>query len=182
MKIAVLGPQNTGKTTFIKDFIEKYSNYTTPVKTYRDAVVENELEINQKTNTESQRIIRDFMLNQFKNNEEENVIFDRCLIDNYVYTYLQYKNGLIEKSFLDETYNLMIDSLKYIDMFFYIPTSANVELVQDHVRDIDKVFIDKTNRAFLQILFDLCSSKQIKVVAAVAGSREERLELVKNII
>jgi signal recognition particle receptor subunit beta len=43
MKIAVIGPQNTGKSTFVKDFLLEFPAYKTTQKTYRDIVTENNL-------------------------------------------------------------------------------------------------------------------------------------------
>ena len=60
MRIAVIGPQNTGKSTFIKDFLNEFSHYTTPEETYRTVIEDKDLAVNQKTSLESQKEIRDF--------------------------------------------------------------------------------------------------------------------------
>lgn len=181
MRIAVIGPQNTGKTTFLKDFLKEWNHYKTPQKTYRDVVEEKGLKINQLTNVESQKAIRDFLYSQIKQNKEHNIIFDRCLIDNFVYTYLAYEQGEIPKKFVEESEEMMKDSLKYIDMYLFIPTSVSVQLVNDVLRDIDTAYIDAVNNCFLKMLFDLSKKNHISI-KVISGSREERIRQVKNII
>ena len=181
MKIAVIGPQNTGKSTFIKDFLVNFDNYISPKDTYRNLVEEKELTINQETTLESQKAIRDFLFMQVKTNTSNNIIFDRCVIDNYIYTYVQYEAGLIPKSFVEESYTIMLDSLKYIDMYIFIPASLSVVLVDDKLRDTDRKFIDIVNQHFLRVLFELAKDKKINV-KIVSGSREDRIAQIKKII
>ena len=181
MRIAVIGPQNTGKSTFIKDFLKEFSHYKVQNKTYRDVVKEKGLSINQLTGLDSQKAIRDFMFSQIKENKEHNFIFDRCLIDNYVYTYVKYEQGEISKKFVEETEKLLIDSLKYIDIYFFIPTSASVALVNDGTRDVDTLYIDAVNNAFLSILFELSKKHNINV-KVISGTREHRIKQVKKIV
>jgi GTPase SAR1 family protein len=43
MKIAISGTANSGKTTLLKDFLNTWPNYVTPIKTYRDLLKERNL-------------------------------------------------------------------------------------------------------------------------------------------
>lgn len=181
MRIAVLGPQNTGKSTFVQDFLTEFPHYEGQDITYRDVIEENKLEINQVTTIESQKAIRDFMFGQVRDNTKYNIIFDRCLIDNYVYTYIQYEAGVIPKWFVDETESMMKDSLQGIDMYLFIPTAVSVALVDDGTRDITASFIDTTNYNFLRVLFDL-SRKYHITIKVISGSRKERIEQVKRLV
>jgi nicotinamide riboside kinase len=178
MRIAVVGPQNTGKSTFIKDFILEFKNYITPEDTYRDVVTENNLEINQKTTEFSQKKILDFLYNQITENIAEKIIFDRCVIDNYIYS-LAANN--LEKSFLEITKRKMLDHLKFLDMIIFIPTSVSVNLVDDSLRDTDRLFIDKINKLFLETLFYISNFSNIPI-KVITGSREERILQIKNIL
>lgn len=181
MKIAVIGPQNTGKTTFVEDFLKEFNHYKKVEKTYRDIVRENELEINQKTSEKSQRAIMDFMWDTISQNEEKNIVFDRCIVDNYVYTLVAHKRCAIPKDFLIQAHTKMLDHIKYLDCIFFIPTSAGVKLVQDEQRDIDTDFIDDTNQAFLETLFKLKERFHIPIFV-ITGNREKRIERVKEIL
>ena len=181
MRIAVIGPQNTGKSTFIQDFLKEFPHYVASDKTYRDVVIEGGLEINQQTTTESQKAIRDFMFGQLRHNTDYNVIFDRCLIDNFVYTCLQYEQGTIPKWFVDESEAMMRDTLQSVDLYLFIPTAVSVPLVNDELRDIDTSFIDATNTQFLKLLFELIRSNNI-TVKVISGTRKERIDQVKKLI
>ncbi len=181
MRIAVIGPQNTGKSTFVADFMKEFSHYKTPEKTYRDVIEEGHLDVNQLTGLESQKEIRNFMFNQMRNNNEYNVIFDRCMIDNYIYTYVQYEKGQIEKWFVDETEAMMLDTLTEADVYLFIPTAVSVPLVADNTRDIDTGYIDIVNHHFLRVILEL-SRKYHITVKVISGTRKERIDQVKRII
>ena len=64
MKIAVVGTQCIGKSTYIKDFLKKWSMYSTPEKTYRDIVKEKNIPLNKLGDEHSQKIILDFLIEQ----------------------------------------------------------------------------------------------------------------------
>lgn len=181
MRIAVIGPQNTGKSTFIQDFLKEFPHYKSPERSYRDVIEENNLEINQSSTMESQKTIRDFMFGELLHNTEYNTVFDRCMIDNYVYTYALYQQGMIPKWFVDETQAMMKDLLKTVDMYLFIPTAVSVPLVEDGTRDITASYIDTVNNLFLQTLFELIRSHQI-TVKVIYGAREERIQHIKKLI
>ena len=64
MRIAISGTACQGKSTLVKDFLDQWSSYTTPKKTYRDIIAENNLEHSSKTNKETQRKILDFQIEE----------------------------------------------------------------------------------------------------------------------
>lgn len=181
MRIAVIGPQNTGKSTFIADFRTVFPHYKVPERTYRDVIEEKGLAINQVTTAESQRMIRDFMYREMSQNVEPNSIFDRCLIDNYVYSSVQYERGTIEKSFIEETKRMMHEQLSMVDLYLFIPTAVSIPLVEDGVRDTTASYIDAVNDMFLRTLFELVRTHHI-TVKVISGTREERIDQVKRLI
>ncbi len=181
MRIAVIGPQNTGKSTFIQDFLREFPHYKTPTETYRDVIESKKLPVNQKTSLESQKEIRDFIFGQMRHNKEYNIIFDRSMIDNYVYTYAQYEKGTIPKWFVEETEAMMNDTLQAVDMYLFIPTAISVPLVDDCTRDIAASYIDTINHIFLKTIFDISRTHHI-TFKVVSGTREERIHQVQRLI
>lgn len=179
MRVAVIGPQNTGKSTFINDFVTAHPSYTAPTRTYRDVVTERGLEINQLTGRESQKLIRDFLLDQVKTNTLDDVIFDRTVIDNYVYTKIAENKGGIDAAFVQETWDVSIEALQYLDMLFFIPTAASITLIDDELRDTDVAFIDAVNREFIDSLLKIRTLSPIEI-CVLSGSREERVREAKH--
>jgi nicotinamide riboside kinase len=176
MRIAVIGPQNTGKSTFIKDFLKAFPHYITPTETYRDAIKKHKLKINQLSGENSQRIIRDHMQKIFKENiKNKKVIFDRTMIDNYVYTKIQKDSEMISEEFARETYMMMLKELKKFDLYLFIPTQLGVLLKDDKLRDTDKSYIDKVNKEFMDVLFVLIKDYSINV-RVLSGDRKERIK------
>jgi nicotinamide riboside kinase len=179
MRIAVIGPQNTGKSTFIKDFLLAFPTYVTPTETYRDIVREKGLTINRETTEESQRAIRDFLFTQTREFPGTDVIFDRCVIDNYVYTKAQHEKGLLRHEFVVETEQVMRDSLSGIEVIFLIPTAAGVAFVDDELRDTDRGFADHANTLFIDTLLRLRSDIPHRIIT-VSGPREMRIERARR--
>lgn len=178
MRIAIIGPQNTGKSTFLQDLLVEFPHYATPKDTYRDVIKRSNLQINQKTTAESQAAIRDFLNEQISNNKEKDILFDRCVIDNYIYTKAGNK---IFGEFLKETEEIMYTSLKYLDMLFFIPTAVSVKLEYDGVRDIDVAYLDKINRLFIETLFEIVKKTNIPI-CLVSGTRKERVNQVRGFL
>ena len=64
MRIAFSGTGNSGKTTLLKSFLYSWNNYTTPEKTYREILEEQNLPHSSKLTTETQTSILNFMVDQ----------------------------------------------------------------------------------------------------------------------
>ncbi len=179
MRIAVIGPQNTGKSTFVKDFLDNFTHYTTPDKSYREHVTSIGLPINQGTNEESQEAILNFLFDQTIKYEGKNVIFDRCVVDNYAYTHAAYLHERVSKAFVLHTKRRMYEQLAHLDALFFIPTTAGVKLVEDTFRDVDIDFVDLINRMFMETLFDISHRSHIPIFV-ITGNRQDRIEQVKR--
>lgn len=180
MKVAVIGPQNTGKSTFVTDFIGAFPQFSTPTESYRDVIKKNNLSINQLTGTASQTLIRDFIYQQVES-APDNTVFDRCLIDNYIYTWYAYTQGNVEETFLKETERMMRESVAHIDLFLFIPTALSIPIVEDSLRDTNAAYIDSVNRMFIQTLFSLLDISNMRV-QSIGGSREERIQQAQAVL
>ena len=179
MKIAVIGPQNTGKTTFIQDFLKAFKHYKTTKQTYRDVIEKNKLKANRQSSEKTQQMIMDFLYKEITTTKNENIIFDRCLIDNYVYSYCAHQAGKISKEFIHKTKRRMYDHLAHLDALFFMPTAAGIKLDSDGIRDTDKNYIDLVNKVFMEILFEISNRTNIPIFV-ITGTREERIKQVKE--
>jgi predicted ATPase len=149
MRISISGCANVGKTTLVKNFLNRWSNYTTPKKTYRDVIKELNLPHSSNTTDITQLAILNWMTEEMeKYNEGSYVIYDRCPLDNMVYTLLANEKDLIT----DETAALTIEitkkSIKNLDIIFLLRYDPDIRIVSDGMRDTDPDFIMETDAMF----------------------------------
>jgi predicted ATPase len=193
MKIGVTGCQNSGKTTFIKDFLKAWPNYTTPKKTYRDLVKKKNLKVNKQGTKDAQMAILNYHIDDVqKFGKEDNVIFDRCVIDPLAYSLWLHEKGLGDVS--DEDIHLMLklvkESLKLYDIIFWIPLTkaAPIPMAADdnNLRDLDETYRDEVNNIFNAINKDYVKRtgtifplEDCPALIEIFGSPEERITMAK---
>ena len=99
MKISVSGCQCIGKSTFINDFLNEWRMYKKSSHSYRQIIKEKNLTINKEGTEEAQKIILNALVDEITENKDgKNVIFDRCVLDNLVYTlWLNSKNKVSDE-------------------------------------------------------------------------------------
>ena len=154
MRISISGCANSGKSTLVEAFKKRWPNYKFPNKTYRDVLVENGLEHSSKTNEETQLHILNWMMEeQLKYPKDSHVIYDRCPLDNLVYTLQGNQNGLISDEVAAATISFVKESMKQLDIIFWIEYDPRIKIVNDGMRDADKAFIVQTDSIFKD-LFD----------------------------
>lgn len=189
MKIAVVGSQCTGKTTYINDFLKKWSMYTTPKDTYRDLIKKKKLPHSKNGTEESQTEILNCLVDQaIENSKSENVIFDRCVLDVLAYSTWLCLNGKLSEKTLDQQRIIIRETLKLYDIIFFIPLTkvAEVKIEQNNVRDVDavyreeidnifKVFEDSYNRGDGRIF----PKEDTPAVIEIFGNPEERIKLTE---
>lgn len=192
MKIALVGSQCVGKTTFIEDIIEACPQFSRETYTYRDAIKEAGVEnkINRKTCAESQRIIFNALAECVKR-AEPFTILDRSVMDAVAYT--TYPVLRASKTYTDITQKMLdnmtrtaIEVMNEYDLIVYIPVDENIAIEADTFRDVDpqyrldmaKIFEDLLLLDIEDPLFDKYGYK----VATISGTREERVSLFKELI
>jgi len=192
MRIAISGTACQGKTTLIRDFLDQWPSYTTPEKTYRDIIKENNLDHSSKTNKKTQKNILDFMIKeQKKYRNSDNVIFDRCPLDNLIYSMWATEQSEldIDNKFVKKCIPLVRESFRNLDIIFFTPITkvAPVQLEEDDLRDSDPKIteeIDCIFKAMHREYMDNDASvffvKDDKPgIIEVFGNRRERIEVIK---
>lgn len=174
MKIGCIGTQNTGKTTFIKDLIATYPQFTTPNKTYRDVIRKYGLKINQNATIAHQWIIFCNVLETVNKRYSKSVVFDRTPFDAYIYTL--YIAG--KPDGLEEMRELAVQSLEKLDMIFMFPLAGNehIPLKDDGLRDIDENYRETINTLFLsELAFAATMSDKLPPIHNVTGLQHDRI-------
>jgi hypothetical protein len=151
MRIAFSGTANTGKTTLVRDFLTVWPMYSTPQKTYRDLIIENKISHSKHVSKDGQRAILDFMVEQMKGKTlEDCIVYDRCPLDNIVYSmWANEKSGLtIDDAFISECIKKVRESIKDLDIIFWLPYNENIPIAHDSMRETDAEYINEINNIF----------------------------------
>lgn len=151
MRIAISGPANTGKTTLLKSFLHTWDGYETPEKTYRNILKDEDLEHSKKTTADTQWKILNSMVDSIQSYDKDSkVIFDRCPLDNIVYTLWAHENGVdgFDKEFVDKCINIAKESFKSLDIIFLLTYDPAIILEDNGERVIDKTYIYETDNIF----------------------------------
>lgn len=195
--VGVIGTQNTGKSTFIKDILEKFKGTAMEFQTvgcdYRKKIEERGLKINREGNLESQKIIFDTLVEQLDiidKMPDGCYLTDRSPIDAYVYTrYLKAHNpGLgITEDDLQNMFNKLCCEIGRYDkiVFLDLDKCGNVVVVDDKFRDTNLEYRQEIDRLFKDTLLKLVLGGILptsKVSDSVYGTRDERLSKFIEVI
>lgn len=191
MRIAVVGTQCIGKTTLITDFLKEWPMYTRSGYTYREAVKKSNLPLNQKATKESQRMILKCLLQDVAAARKgDHVIFDRTPLDNAVYSLwsLGTNSSNIDVDFMKETAELVKESMRNIDIIFFLPITkvAPVAVEEKEQRDTDLVYRAEIDNIF-KALAAQASKGECKFfvhedappIIEIFGSPLERIQMIK---
>lgn len=156
-KIAIIGSQCQGKSTLIKDMMVKWPQLSTPEKSYRDIITERGLKINKDGDEPSQLAILDVLSDQVMNNYgKKKIVFDRCPIDNLVYSiWLNEKHpDRMSDAGVKKTIAITKECMKFLDAIFFIPITSihKVPITPDALRDIDPEYIEEIDNIFKSII------------------------------
>lgn len=152
MRISISGTQNSGKSTLLQAFLQKWPMYGTPVKTYRDVIKEHNLEHSSNTNEETQLLILDWMMKtQEKMPKDSHIIYDRCTWDNLAYTLVANSYDQISDEVTAATISLVRESMKNIDIIFWLPFDEDIKVVDDGLRDTNNIHIKEVDKVFEQL-------------------------------
>jgi len=194
MRIAISGTACQGKSTLISDFLKEWPLYKGESQTYREILKEKNYPHSKQANKEGQWAILNHMLDEIqKYGKKDKVIFDRCPLDNIIYSLWSFEKQTtdIDKSFMDKCIPLIRESLKFLDIVFFIPITkaAPVEIVDDSMREIDQEYITEIDNIFKTILHShhikpgstpFLPSFDCPAIIEVFGSPQERVHIIKQ--
>ena len=156
MRIAISGTGNQGKSTLINDFLQEWPNFKTESSTYRAKLVAEKLPHSKDATKDTQWKILNHMIDEMQTlGSEDNIIMDRCPIDNLIYSLWCFEKGVgdIDKEFIDKCIPLVCESMRNLDIIFFIPITkaAPVAIEEDGVRETDEVYIKEVDNIFKMI-------------------------------
>lgn len=194
MRIAISGTGNSGKTTIVKSFLHTWTNYSTPDKTYREVIKEENLSHSSKTSIDTQNKILDFMVKQVEEYDKESkVVFDRCPLDNIAYTlWCNEKNKEdFTKDFVTKQIGLMKESMRHLDIIFLCRFDPTQQIVDDGFRETDKDFIIEVDNIFNSLLSQYTQNPEADIffpkgdspaVIELPHKAQERIDLISEYV
>ena len=189
MRLAISGTAAQGKTTLLNSFIDHWDMYKTPDKNYRSLLPEGEHSMN--TTKETQWNILNHMIDQMEAyTAKDYVIFDRCPLDNLVYTMWAYHKGVgdIDELFVEKCIPIVRESMKLLDIIFIIPITnvAQSDIEDDGVRETDVEYITEIDN-FFKAMYSNWSSEDGRffpkedraALVEIFGTTEERIKMLE---
>tara|TARA_Y100000310_G_C20531132_1_gene738504 strand:+ start:52 stop:807 length:756 start_codon:yes stop_codon:yes gene_type:complete len=195
MRICVSGTGSQGKSTFISDFLEEWSKYSTPKDTYRKFIKDKH---SKKADKSTQWKILNSIIDELqKHDKDDHIIYDRGPLDNLVYTLwcFQKNKGKIDEKFVDKCIPLVRESFKLIDIIFYVPITraATVEYDKDRfLEDKKKGICDEEYRIEVDNIFKALKHdwdvnhhskffdpRDKPAIIEIFGNPKERIEMCK---
>ncbi len=194
MRIAFSGTGNSGKTTLVKSFVHTCKNYTTPEKTYRGVLEEENLPHSSKTTTKTQEKILNFMIEQVQEaDKDSNIIFDRCPLDNIAYSMWcnEKKVKGFTNSYVAKQIELMRESMRFLDIIFLCRFDESQVVEDDGFRDTDKEFIKEVDNIFQSLYLQYTQNPEADVffpkgdspcIIELPNKGQERIDLIAEYV
>lgn len=189
MKIAVIGTANTGKTTYIQDFLKKWPMYNLVDSEYRKLLKEKNLPHSKDGNEESQTAILNCLVDEIvKYSKEDFVIFDRCVLDVLAYSTWLHLNDKLSEKCLDQQRILIRETLKLYDVLFFVPLTkvSPIKIEDNGTRETDPIYreeVDTIFKAFQESYHRgdgrVFPSDDCPAIIEIFGSPEERIKMTE---
>lgn len=196
MRIAICGTQNNGKTTLVEVFKQLWPMYTIPSKSYRDLIKEKKLSLNENGSLDSQKIIRDFLLDQaMENAGKQKTLHDRCTLDNLAYTIWLSEHNKLEGTneeigdFIATSIIMTKESMKFYDIIFWLPLNTNIKIVESPNRSLSETYREEIDNVFHGIYEHYKKNSGIvfekddqPAFIPLEGDMDQKISTIKNYI
>ena len=189
MRIAFMGSACSGKSTLIEQFMRAWPQYKKSTTTYRDTIKEHGLSVNKQGNQANQKAILDALIREVDESieeKEENVVFDRCVIDNIVYTLWLYNAKVVSQEFVIDCKYKVRKAVEKYDVIFYVPRSADIPLTPREGREIDETYIQEIDNIFAAVVSSYENGKDTflplencPAVISLNGPPDLRCEMIR---
>jgi thymidylate kinase len=155
MKIAFMGTQCNGKSTLIKEFCKRWPMYKEVKSSYRKLIKTNKVQHNEEGTEESQKAILNAIIDDTQHaiaKGDEFLVFDRCVIDNIVYSLWLNERDKVSDEFIMDTKRVAYEAVKAFDIIFYIPLREEITIVPKKGRALDPVYRQEIDNLFRAVV------------------------------
>lgn len=150
-----MGTQCNGKSTLIKEFCKRWPMYKQPKATYRNLIKAGKLTNNQEGTAESQKAILNAIIDDTQkaaSKGDDFLVFDRCVIDNLVYSLWLNENGKVSDEFIIDTKLIVHEAVRVFDIIFYLPLREEISIVPKKGRDVDPIYRQEIDNIFRAVV------------------------------
>jgi hypothetical protein len=188
MRISFSGAACTGKTTTLHEFLRRWPAYKQPEASYRSVITNNKH--SKQTDKNTQRKIIEFMIDQQKQYTlHDKVAFDRCGLDNIVYSLWAHDKGKkgFTEDFISTGMGLVRESMRSLDIIFLMTRDQMPPVIENNnKREVDPKYIEETDNIFKAIYKQFSTSGALSlfphgdspVLIEISGTTEERIEQI----
>jgi hypothetical protein len=190
MRLAISGTAAQGKTTLLDSFLKHWDMYDTPEESYRVKLPAKDKH-SSKTTKETQWDILNHMIDEMqKYDKDDFVIFDRCPLDNLVYTLWSYHKNTsdIDELFVEKCIPVIRESFRLLDIIFLVPITNVVkdDIEDDGVRDVDAEYISEIDNFFKALYTNWYNDdprffpkEDRTAIVEIFGSTEDRIKMLE---
>ena len=187
MRIGVSGTTSIGKTTFVSDFLQIWSTYTTPKKTYRSVLLEDaNYKLGETTQKTQNDILTQMVKCQKKYRKSDKVIFDGCTLDNIAYTLWCYDKGVVDDKFVQKSLKRVYESMRKLDIILFIPMTKAASIPFEGSDD-EYVFMTEMDHIYKGLFNQWLNNPECTVfpkedkpgMVDIYGSQHERIHLTR---
>ncbi len=150
-----MGTQCNGKSTLIKEFCKRWPMYKEVKSTYRKLIKTGKITNNEDGTAESQRAILDAIIDDTQKasaKDNDFLVFDRCVIDNIVYSLWLNEKGKVSDEFIMDTKRIAFEAVRVFDIIFYLPLREEITIVPKKGRAIDPVYRQEIDNLFRAVV------------------------------
>ena len=150
-----MGNQCNGKSTLIKEFCKRWPMYKEVKSTYRKLIKTGKVTNNEEGTAESQKAILNSIIDDTQKaiaKGDDFLVFDRCVIDNVVYSLWLNEKGKVSDEFITDTKRIAYEAIKVFDIIFYIPLREEIAIVPKKGRALDPVYRQEIDNLFRAVV------------------------------
>lgn len=191
MRIAISGTHSQGKSTFVRDFLQKHAHYTFENEPYRAIMHQHEILFGDQQRIEHIELQLNHCLKQVKKYKlGDCVIFDRPPSDYIPYSDYSAVNAQsdINKAYIDSLYPRIKPALAYLDLIVFIPMCEDYPMMLEAdghrpTDDFYRVWVDEAfKKLYREDLKKLFPQKRAPHVVEITGPREARVTSLEEVI
>ena len=193
MRIAISGTANQGKSTLIRDFVANWPMYKVGGNSYRDYIKNNKSPHSKKTTKDTQWKYLNLIVEDLQSYKKEDyVIFDRCALDNLVYSLwcCDKEVGRIDEKFIQKCIPIVRESYKHLDILFLLPITkvAPVAIEENGTRETDEIYVKEIDALFKSMMQQyqhnlgrtpFFPADDCPGIIEIFGKPEERIQMIK---